>query len=70
MDIVRRSGSLGWKGSNEPQATDIKERLEEDFMHLINETDLLWKSRDKTARIRQQAADARWNTLTNAFTYL
>lgn len=59
-----------WKGSNEPQATDIKERLEEDFTHLINETDLLWKSRDKTATIRQQAADARWNTLTNAFTYL
>jgi hypothetical protein len=44
--------------------------LEEDFKHLVDEADLLWKARDKNAQIRQQKSEVRWNTLTNAFTYL
>lgn len=70
LGVVQRSGSLGWKGNDEPQAIDIKNRLEEDFKHLVNETDLLWKARDNLAQIRQQRSESRWNTLTNAFTYL
>jgi hypothetical protein len=70
LGVVQRTGSLGWKGKDEPQAVDIRNRLEEDFKHLVNETDLLWKTRDNLAQIRQQRSESRWNTLTNAFTYL
>lgn len=70
LGVVQRSGSLGWKGNDEPYAVDVRNRLEEDFKHLVNETDLLWKTRDKTRKIRQQNSESRWNTLTNAFTYL
>lgn len=70
LGVVQRSGSLGWKGNDEPQAVNIRMRLEEDFKHLVDETDLLWKCRSKMAAIRQRSSESRWNTLTNAFTYL
>jgi hypothetical protein len=70
LGVVQRSGSLGWKGNDEPQTVDIRSRLEEDFKHLVNETDLVWKARDKIRQIRQQNSESRWTTLTNAFTYL
>jgi hypothetical protein len=70
LGVVQRSGSLGWKGNDEPQTVDIRNRLEEDFKHLVKGTDLLWKARDKIRQIRQQTTESRWNTLTNAFTYL
>lgn len=70
LSVVQRSGSLGWKGNETAQAVDMRNRLEEDFKHLVNETDLLWKARDNLAQIRQQKSESRWNTLTNAFTYL
>ena len=70
LGVVQRSGSLGWKGNDEPQAVDIRNRLEEDFKHLVNEIDLLWKARDKIRQIRQQTSESRWTSLTNAFTYM
>lgn len=70
LDVVKRGGSLGWKCSNEKVARETKEVLEEDFRHLVEQNDLLWQTRDKTAAIRASRSESRWSSLTNAFTYL
>jgi len=70
FSVVQRGGSLGWKGSDTPVATQIKTHLEEDFTHLMDQADLLWETRNKRAAIRQQEARAREKALTNSFTYL
>jgi hypothetical protein len=70
LDIVKRGGSLGWKGGDENITKDTKEALEEDFTHLVNQTQLLWDTRDQMTSIREHKSEARWNSLTNAFTYL
>jgi Mg2+ and Co2+ transporter CorA len=43
--------------------------LEEDFKHLIEQTDLLWATRQKMASVRQKNTETKWTSLTNAFTY-
>lgn len=68
--VVQRGGSLGWKGLDTPIIAKIKEHLEEDFKHLIDQANLLWETRNKRAAIRQQEARAREKALTNSFTYL
>ena len=70
LDIVKRYGSYGWPGQDFPVTKQCKVDLEEDFQHLVEQTDLLWDNRDKMAAIRQKNSEARWNSLTNAFTYL
>jgi hypothetical protein len=66
----QRGGSLGWRGQDEAHTADIRQRLEEDFKHLVNQTDLLWSARHKMAAISQHKSESRWTSLTNAFTYL
>ncbi|MCJ1357828.1 MAG: hypothetical protein MMC33_007824 [Icmadophila ericetorum] len=68
--LVSRGGSTSWKGAEEKWATEVKTALEEDFKHLIEQTQLLWETRDKMAAIRQRRSEARWTTLTNTFTYV
>ena len=70
LAVVERGGSMTWPGRDEPLTKQTREGLEEDFKHLVDQTDLLWQTRDKIAAIRQTKSEARWNTLTNAFTYL
>jgi len=70
LSAIRRGGTLGWKGREEECTKESLELLEEDFAHLVEQTELLWTSRDKIAAIRQQKSEARWTSLTNAFTYL
>jgi hypothetical protein len=70
LDVVKRGGSYGWLGKNEPVTKQSQSELEEDFQHLVEQTNILWENRDKMAAMRQRNADARWNSLTNAFTYL
>jgi len=70
LDVVKRSGSLGWPGKDSPMTQQCRSDLEEDFQHLVEQTNLLWETRDKMAAIRQKNSEARWNSLTNAFTYL
>ena len=70
LTMVQRGGSLGWQGADDPMAKECAGALEEDFKHLVDQTDLLWQNRDKQASIRQQRSQSRWNSLTNAFTYL
>ena len=69
LSIVERNGTLGWFGREEPLTRETKEALEEDFKHLVNETDLLWQIRDKLATIQKGRSEAKWKTLTNVFTY-
>lgn len=68
--VVQRGGSLAWKGADDPGTIDKKQQLEEDFNYLTEETDLLWQNRSKMTQIRQRRTEARWTSLTNAFTYL
>jgi hypothetical protein len=70
LDVVKRGGSYGWPGKDEPMTKQSKTALEEDFQHLVEQTNLLWETREKMEAIRQRNSDARWNSLTNAFTYL
>lgn len=70
LDIVRRNGSFGWKGSDENVTKEQRTALEEDFVHLVQQTDLLWQTRDKMATVRERNSEGRWTALTNAFTYL
>lgn len=70
LDVVKRGGSLGWKCSDEKVARETQEALEEDFRHLVDQSQLLWDTRDKMASIRARASESRWSSLTNAFTYL
>ena len=70
LSTVQRSGSLGWQGSEEPFVIETRQRLEEDFKHLVDQTDLLWQTREKMAATRRQKAETRWSALTNTFTYV
>ena len=49
---------------------ETKDALEENFKHLVRETDLLWETRAKMASNRRQRAERRWTALTNTFTYV
>lgn len=51
-------------------AKETKDTLEEDFKHLVQETELLWETRGKMASNRRQKAERRWTALTNTFTYV
>jgi hypothetical protein len=64
--VVQRGGTLGWHGVDE----ETRDSLVEDFKHLVEQTELLWQTRDKMAAIRQRNSEARWSALTNGFTYL
>ena len=70
LSVVQRSGSRGWQGSEERFVIEIRDRLEEDFKHLVDQTDLLWLTREKMAATRKQKAETRWSALTNTFTYV
>lgn len=70
LSLVQRGGSLGWKGADVSLVKETKERLAEDFKHLMRETELLWETRDKMASNRRQKAERRWSALTNTFTYV
>ncbi|KAF4630435.1 hypothetical protein G7Y89_g7706 [Cudoniella acicularis] len=70
LALVQRSGSLGWAGRDEEVTQESCAALEEDFKHLVEQTDLLWQNREKMAAIRQRKSETRWNSLTNAFTYI
>jgi hypothetical protein len=70
LGIVQRGGSYGWAGQQEDCARQSKAALTEDFEHLVEQTDLLWVTRNKIATMRQSRSEARWTALTNAFTYL
>ena len=70
LSVVGRAGSLGWRGSEEKITQDTQHDLDEDFRHLVDQTDLLWETRDKMASVRATKSEARWSSLTNAFTYL
>jgi hypothetical protein len=68
--VVQRGGSLGWQNLDTLATKKLNRYLEEDFKHLLDQVDLLWETRTKTAAIRQQEARAREKALTNSFTYL
>ena len=70
FSVVERGGSLGWKGIDTLIAAKTKTYLEEDFKHLIDQSNLIWETRHKRASIRQQETRAREKALTNSFTYL
>jgi hypothetical protein len=70
LAVVKRGGSLGWKGKDEELTVEARKRLEEDFEHLVGETELLWTAREKMATIRQRKSETRWTALTNTFTYV
>lgn len=72
LAVVERGGSLGWglRFPHPPLTEDTQARLEEDFKHLLDQSDSLWEQRKKMAAVRQRQADARSNALTNSFTYL
>ncbi|TVY39146.1 hypothetical protein LSUB1_G004932 [Lachnellula subtilissima] len=70
LAIVQRGGSFVWAGKDEKATKESKEALQEDFQHLVEQTDLLWQTRSKLAKMRQSRSEARWTALTNAFTYL
>ncbi len=70
LSLVQRGGSIGWKGDDLRLFKETKTALEEDFQHLMRETELLWETRDKMASNRRQKAERRWSALTNTFTYV
>jgi len=70
LSVVKRSGSLGWHGKDNEKARESRESLEEDFKHLVEQTDLLWLAREKMAAIQEQKSQARKTTLVNSFTYV
>ena len=70
LSVVQRGGSLGWAGGESKLTEETRKALEEDFKHLVEQTDLLWVTRDKMAATRRQKSETRWTTLTNTFTYV
>jgi hypothetical protein len=70
LSIVERGGSLHWPGRESAAMKESQEALKEDFEHLVQQTDLLWQNREKMEAIRQHNSETRWNSLTNAFTYM
>ncbi|MCJ1296442.1 hypothetical protein MMC34_008008 [Xylographa carneopallida] len=70
FDIVKRGGSLGWIKCSSHEVLEVGEKLEEDFTHLLKQADFLWDSREKRAQVTRRKAEARWNALTNAFTFV
>lgn len=68
--LVARGGSGGWKGRGEPLAVEVRAALEEDFRHLVQDTDYLWQERRKLAEVQKRQSENRWNLLTNVFTYV
>lgn len=70
FSVVQRGGSLGWKGLDTLITEKIKAYLEEDFKHLLEQSNLLWETRRMRTSIRQQETRAREKALTNSFTYL
>lgn len=70
LGIVQRGGSYAWAGQQEDSTRQSKAALTEDFEHLVDQTDLLWTTRNKIATMRQSRSEARWTALTNCFTYL
>jgi hypothetical protein len=70
FDIVKRGGSWGWAKSLTPISVESKDNLEEDYTHLLKQADFLWESREKMAAVRRRKSEARWNALTNSFTFL
>ena len=70
LSTVERAGSLGWRGREDPKTQEVQEALEEDFKHLVDQTDMMWKTRERMAAVQQKSSEARWTTLTNAFTYV
>jgi Mg2+ and Co2+ transporter CorA len=69
LRLIQRGGSLGWKGADRQHTAEAREKLEEDFRHLKDQAELLWETREKMNSIRSKKAEARWNALTNAFTF-
>ena len=61
---------MGWAGGEFKLTEETRKALEEDFKHLVEQTDLLWVTRDKMAATRRQKSETRWTTLTNTFTYV
>jgi hypothetical protein len=70
LSVVKRSGSISWHGRDDEKARESRESLEEDFQHLVEQTDLLWQTREKMAAIQDQKSAARKTTLVNSFTYM
>jgi len=70
LSIVQRGGSYGWPGREESITKQTQADLEEDFKHLVEQTDLLWQIRKKMAAIQTRNSETRWNSLTNAITYI
>lgn len=70
LRCLQRGGSTGWPGGNTPLTVETRLALEEDFKHLVGETDLLWQTREKMAAVKQHQAETRWTALTNTFTYV
>tara|TARA_R110002060_G_scaffold4293_9_gene6807 strand:+ start:878 stop:1159 length:282 start_codon:yes stop_codon:yes gene_type:complete len=70
LSIVQRGGSYGWPGREESITKQTQADLEEDFKHLVEQTDLLWQIRKKMAAIQTRNSETRWNSLTNAITYM
>ena len=70
LRCLQRGGSTGWPGGDTKLSTETRLALEEDFKHLIQETDLMWQARAKMQAIKQHQSETKWTTLTNAFTYL
>ena len=70
FDVVKRGGTFGWTKSLTPITVEAKANLEEDFTHLLKQADFLWETREKMAAVRRRRAEARWNALTNSFTFM
>lgn len=70
LRCLQRGGSTGWPGGDTKLSTETRLALEEDFKHLISETDLMWQARAKMQSIKQHQSETKWTTLTNTFTYL
>lgn len=67
LSVVQRGGSLGCKSK---LTEDTRKALKEGFKHLVEQTDLLWVTRDKMAATRRHKSEKMWTTLTNTFTYV
>ena len=70
LRCLQRGGSTGWPGGDTKRSNETRLALEEDFKHLVQETDLMWQSRSKMASIKQHQSETRYTTLINTFTYL
>ena len=70
LRCLQRGGSTGWPGAEAKLTVETRLALEEDFKHLVGETELLWQTRGKMASIKQHQSETRWTTLTNTFTYV